>query len=259
MYWYEYLIILLILVSVWGGLSRGFFKSIFYYGHYLLAPFFIGRFSQPFAQFLLEKLDLVNIFCINLQEACYQPFLQLSKIPINIDSILENWELFTKEIVYFLEDLSFPVFVKELVLSLLQTDTISEFFIKQSTSMENLGDLAIRYVGHMFASYLSLSISIIIIFLVIFVVFRLIMLLTSFNAKLGKPLAWLNRIGGGLWSGTMKILFLSMLLIVIQPTLLFLVADLQGTRLYNFFWQLALSCRPWLEGAILKMYMGVGS
>lgn len=258
MAWYDLLLLLLIIVSFLSGLRRGFGHSLLYSGHYIVALPLIYHSSQTLAQKIFIKFKLGSIISQAIKDGYYQPYLPADKIIIEPRFITNNWQLIQKEAGQFIAAFDFPVFVKNMFVSLLNPHSFRAALARHGGTPVDLQEALIYYVGDIFASFLAFTLAITIIYLGIFIVFRLIILLVPLNSTEKRKLFWTDRVMGSLLSGVSRIFFVCLALVLLQPALLFLAVNIHATKFLNFFWLLMSKFRPWLEEAVLNIIMGAG-
>ncbi len=258
MAWYDLLLLLLIIVSFLSGLRRGFGHSLLYFGHYIVALPLIYHSSRPLGLKIFIKFNLGSIISQAIRDVYYQPCLPADKIIIDPHFITNNWQLIQKEAGQFIAALDFPPFVKNMFISLFNSHSFRVALTRHGSTPVDLQEALIYYVGDIFASFLALTLAITIIYLGIFIIFRLIILLVPLNSIEKRKLFWTDRVMGALLSGVSRVFFVCLALVLLQPALLFLAVNIQATKFLNFFWSLMSKFQPWLEEAVLNIITGAG-
>ncbi len=264
MSWLDWVIIILILLSLIRGFYTGFVRSLLGTLKYLVSFIVILFFGPQLGSFLTKPWNLTQTIALSIKDMVnmpgnlYEQAIHLTGLTQELNQGNFPVEEFSSSLKYIISNLELPQTLRDILTSLFQKENIIEYLLKavpdfSAFPIKNMEELVFYTLGSFIAKLIAISIGALIIIISIFLISHFIIAIFEKIAKEDPVLNLTNRFIGAVFSGGISVLVLILVLELLTPLLCYFMIEPSQSMIFSIVLNTSFHIRPWLEHALLNM------
>ena len=264
MIWLDWVILIIIVVSIVRGYFLGLVKTLLGAIQYVVSFGLIYFTGPQVGAFLTRPLHLTDTIAESLRDIVTLPAgffhgsYQVSLLSDQLSQGAFPYQKFITDLFQVVNNMDIPPALRHMLVSMLQKNQTVGFLMKTAPDLQqypihNLGDLAIYSLSSIIANFIAVAVGTLVITVVVACITYFIIALTNKMSKDLAPMGIVNRWSGAIVNGVACFIFLLLVLQIVTPMLCFFTIDPNNSLLVSTIMNKTSLIWPWLQSVLMKM------